>query len=164
MTSINALIIDLDVNLARCRPDYYRQLQPGVDELAFDALQAQLTAELPVGFRALYMWRNGQNADSTANLTDNWMFTPLEEVVATKAMLDGMIDSDFEEPNWWSRGWIPFLSNGGGDHLCLDLTAESGGVPGQLLSFWHDWGNRSVKFASLAAWLESVVKALASGR
>src|SRR5947208_15922985 len=117
---MNELIGQLDAHLARCRPDYYKRLQPGVDEVALDAFQAQLTSELPSEFRHLYKWRNGQNPACTANLTDNWMFTPLEDVISTKEMLDGMIGTDFEEPNWWSRGWVPFLNNGGGDHLCLD--------------------------------------------
>lgn len=155
---MNELIDQLDSHIAGCRPDYYQRLQPGVDEVALDAFQVHLMSELPSVFRDLYKWRNGQNPDCTANLTDNWMFSPLEDVISTKKMLDGLIGTDFEEPNWWSRGWVPFLSNGGGDHLCLDLTAEFGGVPGQLLSFHHDWGQRSVRFLGMESWLRSVVR------
>ncbi|HWG44665.1 MAG TPA: SMI1/KNR4 family protein [Gemmataceae bacterium] len=158
---MNELIDQLDGYLARCRPDYYRQLQPGVSEQALDTFQSQVGVKLPPLFLHLYKWRNGQDADCSANLTDNWMFTPIEEVISIKETLDGMIGTDFEEPNWWSRGWVPFLSNGGGDHLCLDLTAEFGGVPGQLVSFWHDWDNRSVKFPSMEAWLQAVVDSIA---
>jgi cell wall assembly regulator SMI1 len=160
---MNELIAELDGYLARCRPDYYQHLLPGVDEIVLGAFQEQLRSELPPVFHLLYKWRNGQNPNCSGNLIDNWMFSPLEEVISTKEMLDGMIGTDFEEPTWWSRGWIPFLSNGGGDHLCLDLTAEFGGVAGQLLTFWHDWGDRSIKFASMEAWLQAVVKALAVG-
>jgi cell wall assembly regulator SMI1 len=91
------------------------------------------------------------------------MFSPLEDVMSTKVMLDGMIATDFEEPSWWSRGWLPFLSNGGGDHLCVDLAAEFGGNPGQLVTFWHDWENRSAKFPNMESWLQSLVNSLAEG-
>lgn len=151
----------LDAELARRRPDYYSQLQSGVDRWTIHDLQARLAKPLPAEFVSLYSWRNGQKPDCSANLIDNWMFSPLEDVISTKDMLDGMIGTDFEEPGWWSRGWLPFLSNGGGDHLCLDLFAEFGGSPGQLLAFWHDWENRSPKFPDIESWLQSVVNSLA---
>jgi cell wall assembly regulator SMI1 len=37
-----------------------------------------------------------------------------------------MIGYGFDDPKWERRGWIPFLSNGGGDRLGLDLMAEDG--------------------------------------
>jgi cell wall assembly regulator SMI1 len=161
---MNELIDQFDGLLARCRSDYHRQLQLGIPELALDPFQAQLRLELLPNFRLLYRWRNGQNPNCSASLIHNWMFSPLEEVISTKEMLAGMIGTDFEDQNWWKRGWVPFLSNGSGDHLCLDLTAELGGMPGQLISFWHDWDNRSVKFANLETWLRDVVKSIAGGR
>lgn len=154
------LIEEVDRRLARRRPNYYSQLQPGVGQQAIDAFQSRLGAQLPLAFSELYRWRNGQNPNCSAALINNWMFSPLEEVVSTKDLLDGMIGTDFEEPTWWSRGWVPFLSNGGGDHLCLDLAAELSGKPGQLLAFWHDWDNRSIKFASMEMWLQAVVRSL----
>ena len=78
-------------------------------------------------------------------------------------MLDGMIGYDFDDPKWWRRGWIPFLANGGGDHLCVDLTAEDGGKPGQLIAFWHDDETRDVEFPSLAAWLRDLVESMENG-
>lgn len=161
---MNDLILQLDRELARSRSDYYSQLQPGLDQLAIDALEARLAKPLPAEFVSLYKWRNGQKPDCSANLIDNWMFSPLEDVISTKDMLDGMIGTDFEEPRWWSRGWVPFLSNGGGDHLCLDLIAEFGGMPGQLITFWHDWEKRSPTFPSMESWLQAVVKSLAEER
>ena len=60
------------------------------------------------------------------------------------------------------RSWIPFLANGGGDHLCVDLSAEDGGVPGQLIAFWHDWEKHSVAFPSMKAWLTDLVESMES--
>ena len=89
------------------------------------------------------------------------MFVPLEAVAETKEPLDGMIGFDFEDERWWRRGWIPFLSNGGGDHLCLDTDGEGGGKPGQLIAFWHDWEDRAVEWPTFDAWLGQL--AIAAG-
>ncbi len=157
---MNQLIAQLDTRLCRHRPDYYGSLQSGVTEEALNKLQQSLSSHLPPIFLDLYRWRNGQAANCSANLIDNWMFCSLEDVVSTKEMLDGMIGFDFEDPRWWGRGWVPFLSNGGGDYLCIDLTAEFGGTPGQLIAFFHDWEKRPVKFADMQTWLQTLVASL----
>jgi cell wall assembly regulator SMI1 len=78
-------------------------------------------------------------------------------------MLDGMIGTDFEDPRWWRRGWVPFLANGGGDHLCLDLDAESGVTTGRLVALWHDWEKRKFEYDSLDAWLDGLVSSMEAG-
>jgi len=78
-------------------------------------------------------------------------------------MLDGMIGYDFEDPRWWRRGWVPFLANGGGDHLCLDLDAGGGMSPGRLVAFWHDWEKRTVEYESLDVWLDRLVSSMEAG-
>jgi cell wall assembly regulator SMI1 len=83
---------------------------------------------------------------------------------ATKELLDGMIGTDFEDPKWWwRRGWVPFLWNGDGDHLCLDVVAEDGGTPSQVVAFWHDWEDHSIEFAILDEWLETLVESMEDG-
>ena len=83
----------------------------------------------------LYQWRNGQRLDCFASLEYNRMFMPLEDAASTKRLLDGMIGKDFERPNWWRKEWVPFLSNGGGDYLCLDLSTADGDIPPQVITF-----------------------------
>jgi cell wall assembly regulator SMI1 len=159
----SALIERLDRRLATDRPDYYAQLQPGVTDEALDAFQARFGLVLPGMFRALYKWRNGQRPECLRSLQGNRMFTSLEEIAGSKEELDGMIGLDFEDPRWWRPGWIPFLHNGGGDHLCLDLAAVDGGKPGQLIAFWHDWEVRSVESGSLGEWLSTLVESMDDG-
>jgi len=91
------------------------------------------------------------------------MFSSLDEVAEKKEMLDGMIDSEFDGTGWWRRGWVPFLANGGGDFLCVDVSAEDGGEPGQLVAFWHDWEDRSVKFPSFEAWVRELADSMETG-
>lgn len=155
------LIPRLDRWLATNRADYYAKLRPGATPKALKAFDSRFAVKLPSEFRELYQWRNGQ-ADN-ASLQYNLMFSSLEEIADTKEMLDGMIGSDFEDPKWWRRGWVPFLANGGGDHWCVDLTAEDGGVPGQVLVFYHDEAYRGIRFPSLDAWLRNLVESMENG-
>ena len=68
-----------------------------------------------------------------------------------------LTDGDFVA-NWWRPAWVPFLENGGGDHLCLDLEGTFTGRPGQLIEHWHDGPERSVLYPDLTSWLAAVVE------
>ena len=157
------LLVRLDKWLSANRPDYYGKLLRGASPEHLNAFEKKFQLQLPSGFRALYQWRNGQDPNCSASLQDNWMFSRLEDLSDSKETLDGMIGFDFEDPKWWRRGWIPFLSNGGGDHLCVDLSAEDGGAPGQLLTFYHDWEKRAVEHPNLQAWLTELVESMENG-
>lgn len=90
--------------LAANQPGYYAALQPGVTEADLDVFEQRFSCRLPLAFRALYRWRNGQPASLSESLQGNRMFTPLEDLAETKELLDGMIGSDFEDERWWRRG------------------------------------------------------------
>jgi cell wall assembly regulator SMI1 len=153
----------IDHWLAVHRPDYYAQLQPGVNGAALDAFESRFPLRLPAAFREMYEWRNGQPPDCTERLLGNWTFEPLGEVSDRKEMLDGMIGYDFEDPRYWRRGWVPFLHNGGGSHLCVDLAAEDGGAPGQLIEFWKADEDRPVASPSVEAWLNGLAESMERG-
>ncbi len=157
-----ALIERMDRWLAANRPDYYAVLQPGATDAELDAVEAQFRIKLPAAFRQLYRWRNGQDPMSFKPLQMNRSFMRLEDVARVKQMLDGMIGSDFDDPRYWRRGWVPFLHNGGGSYLCLDLAAEDGGQPGQLVGFWKADEDRPVEFLSVEAWLADLVESMES--
>lgn len=157
------LIVRMDRWLAANRPAYYAVLQPGVSDADLEAFEWRFGVKLPAAFRQIYRWRNGQDPASYAAIQDNRSFCPLDEVAESKAMLDGMIGSDFEDPRYWRRGWIPFLHNGGGSYLCLDLAAEDGGEIGQLIAFWKQDQDRPVESVSMEAWLEALVASMENG-
>jgi cell wall assembly regulator SMI1 len=154
------LIQRLDRGLATYRPDYYDRLLPGVTDAELDAFEKRFTLQLPIAFRQLYRWRNGQEMMDFEPLQFNFTLSSLEEISISKEELDEMIGADFEDPSWWRSSWVPFLFNGGGDHLCLDLTAEDGGTPGQIISFYHDYEARPIEFPSLEDWLLDLVKSI----
>ncbi|MGJ7528443.1 SMI1/KNR4 family protein [Variovorax sp. GB1P17] len=157
------LIERMDAWLAENRAGYRAALQPGVSDAQLDAFEAKFSLKLPEAFRALYCWRNGQPDSSFDSFQDNRMFSSLEDIADTKEMLDGMIGFDFEDPATWRRGWVPFLSNGGGSYLCVDIDAEGGGQPGQLIAFWKADEDRPVEHASVQAWLADLVASMEAG-
>jgi cell wall assembly regulator SMI1 len=160
---VEDLLRRMDHRLAINRPAYYALLKPGVTEAQLDAFEAQFSLVLPAAFRQLYLWRNGQDPNSSARLQYNRTFSTLADVAEWKDLLDSMIGSDFEDPRYWRRGWVPFLHNGGGSHLCLDLLAEDGGQPGQLVAFWKADEDRPIEFRSLEAWLTDLVGSMERG-
>jgi cell wall assembly regulator SMI1 len=90
------------------------------------------------------------------------MFIPLEDSASSKELLDGMID--FDDPNWWRRGWVPFTLSYGGDHYCVDLDAEAGRAAGRVIEFWHDAATRNVLAPSFADWFDHLVSTMEEGR
>src|SRR5215475_5567014 len=116
------------------RPDYYAMLRPGVDDRVLEACESRFDLVLPIDFRLLYHWRDGQDTGiHAAALVRNHMFIPLSDSASSKDLLDGMIGADFDDPAWWRRGWVPFTESFGGDRYCVDLEAEGGGTPGQVI-------------------------------
>jgi cell wall assembly regulator SMI1 len=156
-------ITRIDRWLAAHRPDYYAQLQPGADDAALDAFESRFSLRLPAAFRELYRWRNGQGSTSSAALVMNRAFMRLEDIADVKNLLDDLIDSDFNDPRYWRRDWVPFLHDGGGSYLCVDLGAEDGGTPGQVISFWKADKDRPVEHPSVEAWLNDLADAMESG-
>lgn len=163
MANVEALIARMDRWLSLRRPDYYALLQLGASNAQLDAFEATISLQLPIEFRQLYRWRNGQDPMSFVPLYLNRTYSTLEDVTKTKDLLDGMIGSDFDEPTYWRRGWVPFLHNGGGSHLCIDLVAEDGGTPGQLIGFWKADQDRPIEFRNLETWLIELVTSMEDG-
>ena len=163
MLEVNPLIDRLERWLTSHRRDYYDLLRPGATNEQLNAFETKFALKLPPAFRALYRWRNGQDPLSSLPLQLNQTFSPLDAVAETKELLDGMIGNDFENPKYWRRGWVPFLHNGAGSYLCLDVAAEDGGTPGQLVSFWKADPDRPIEFPNVETWLAALVSSMEDG-
>jgi cell wall assembly regulator SMI1 len=163
--SAKKLFDRLDRALARRRPDYYRQLRPGLSESQLDAFEAFVGYAFPDKFRALYRWRDGQS-DPWLSLDRNRYFMPSKEAKNTWEMLTGFQENGQwgpGHPQWWHRGWIPFLHNGAGSRLCLDLHGSFTGTAGQVLEFWNHFDDRPIIAPSFDVWLKHVVGTLEGG-
>lgn len=161
MNDMKTVITRLDEWLKRNRPDYYVQLLPGASDEEIRRLEQLIGQHLPESFKALYRWRNGQPTNCFDSFHDNKMLLNLKEIADSWSVLKELLEGgDFEIENWWRAGWLPFLHDGGGNHLCLDLEGTFTGHKGQLLEFWHDDYDRNVLYPDFDSYLETVVGCL----
>jgi cell wall assembly regulator SMI1 len=156
--AVPALLQRLDQWLRLRRPVYFESLRPGVPERELTLFERDLGYNLPAGLRALYRWHDGQEPECAAAFQDDKRFMSLEDVRAARRALCQLLGSgEFPEKDWWSNAWFPFLDNGRGDHLCVDLAGTLAGTPGQLVLFYHDSECRNIEAPSLEKWLEPFV-------
>jgi cell wall assembly regulator SMI1 len=110
-----------------------------------------------------------------AELLPGWEWYSLAAVVDTweehAELLDGGdFDGCTSEPDGpirtdhWSKWWVPFTSDGGGDAQCVDLDPAPGGRPGQVIDWSHETRARRVLAGGLREYLEWVAGELESGR
>ncbi|MDD4330196.1 MAG: SMI1/KNR4 family protein, partial [Aliarcobacter sp.] len=64
---------------------------------------------------------------------------------------------------WWNINWIPFTSDGCGDHYCLDLSPTATGTKGQVITLWYESEQREIVSQSFSLWFKEYVKQLYSG-
>jgi cell wall assembly regulator SMI1 len=161
---MDTLIARLDRWLKEHRPAYYAALQPGRSEHRLREFEQGIGFRVPDTFKELYVWKNGQDPKCFAALQHNRMFMSLEVVLDRHRMMNELLaGGEFDDEMWWSPKWVPYLDNGGGDHQCIDMGGEFGGIEGQVIGFWHDWESRDIEYPSLEKWLEVFVTSLEAG-
>lgn len=149
--------------------------RPGASPEALARLEAVVGA-VPETLRALLAERDGCRQSifplpqRAAGLT--WRLLGVDEIVRAWRLCGevsriegtGPIQADGPvDAVWWSPTWVPIAGDGTGDLLCLDRRPPAGGVPGQVVQYLHDFGRRSVVFASVEAWLREVADDLEAG-
>jgi cell wall assembly regulator SMI1 len=157
MSMFAMLLSRLDALLRQHRPAYLGALNPPVSVAALAAFEAEFEVRLPPELRQWLGWHDGQPAQLFDSLVGAYCFSSLADMAAAMRINRELLaDGDFV-PNWWRPTWLPFLTNGGGDHLCLDPEGTFTGQPGQLIEHWHDGEARTVLFPTLTAWLAALV-------
>src|SRR5947209_3402000 len=96
------LIERLDGWLAKNRPDYYKELEPGASEEQVAALESQLGVTLPDELRDLLKWRNGQGPKNFDSIYYNFSFMSADEIKGLRSTNNKLLKSgDFDQVNWW---------------------------------------------------------------
>ncbi|MGE7111186.1 SMI1/KNR4 family protein [Lysinibacillus sp. NPDC047702] len=140
-------------------------LQSGATDEEFQLIENTLGVTLPQEMKSFYGIYNGQvwnlgiepfvrnlTLSPISEIIENWMF--LQEEFDPDDLLPDIEYGVEVKPMLWHKKWIPIAENGGGDYLCLDTDPTEEGVVGQVLYFWHDWGNRTTVAKSLFEFLE----------
>ncbi|UOQ51709.1 SMI1/KNR4 family protein [Hymenobacter cellulosivorans] len=151
-----ALLARLDALLQQRRPAYYATLNPPATAAELAAFEAEFELTLPAELRWWFGWHNGQQGFES--FVQNNCLQSLGSAAETMRVNLELLEAGDFVPNWWQPGWVPFLENGGGDHVCVDLAGTFTGHAGQIMEHWHDWEARSVLFPDLTTWLQAVVQ------
>lgn len=109
---------------------------------------------LPSDLETFFSWHDGQRAVAHIHPDDNRSLMTVGEIIDAWKFLT----SPKEEVEGFEKSWVPLLSNGAGDHVCLET---SGKRAGKLVEYWHADDDRDVAWNSLLAWAEDVAKTLA---
>ncbi|MBI4615362.1 MAG: SMI1/KNR4 family protein [Planctomycetes bacterium] len=165
------LVERLDRFLRKCRPEYYATLGPGIEERRLGSFERKIGRTLPPLLRSWFLWKDGESVEGEVceRFQDNWSLMSIDEAENVWTIDRDLLAGGELEAGWWHDGWVPFLEDGGGSHLCVDLegvdlNGPGSGRRGQVLAFWHDDGGRRASHASMDLWLEEFVCALEDGR
>jgi cell wall assembly regulator SMI1 len=157
----------LEAYLQASNPALLSDLNPPASDAELRELEKQLGVALPADFIECLKIHNGQRGNA------EWLFDG-DEFLSTSNILmewsawnnllrDGEFDARTTCPDdairggWWRPNWIPFTSDGSGDHLCLDLDPSEKGSNGQVIKIFHDFSERKLKSSDFSAWFSHFV-------
>lgn len=146
--------------------DNMLKLSSGASEEDLIAVARELNVQLPEEMKAFYSIHNGQaRLNGVRPFADNFILLDTNSIIEQWKFLNEEFDGDglvLEvdskiKPMLWNSKWIPIADNGGGDCVCIDTDPTKKGLYGQIIDFYHDWGERSVTAKSLSDFLENCI-------
>jgi cell wall assembly regulator SMI1 len=143
-----------------------------VEQLA--ALETKTGLMLPDDLKASYGVHDGQDESSegiyaSGDFLDGAFYLmSLEQIANEWSMWKKLVDGgefrgqesapdDGIRSDCWNPGWLPILSDGGGDSLCVDLAPTARGVRGQIIKMSHDSAQRPLLARSFAGFLAQLI-------
>lgn len=160
--------------LRRHAPETAADLRPPAATAEIQAAEREFGAVLPPDVCASWQVHDGQEG-SAPPVFPTWRLLPLEyavrEFLSMRALLEegvlevpGVLARGPVHAVWWSPGWIPLLSNGSGDSLCVDVSPPEGGIIGQVVSFYGRASLREVVAPGFGEWLARAADEFEAGR
>lgn len=142
-------------------------LNPPATTAEIQEMERRLACALPSDYRECLKIHAGQLGKAKWLFDGNEFLSVQNVMLSWAAWNDLLEDGDLEglvprpdkgiQAVWWSRGWIPFASNGGGDFLCLDMTPAAGGRAGQVIEIFHDFPDRKLVAPNFNSWFTNFV-------
>ncbi|MBM80460.1 MAG: hypothetical protein CMJ78_07695 [Planctomycetaceae bacterium] len=162
----------LSKHLEESHPDMLESLNGGATEAQLRELShtdIRVTKEV----KDLLSQHNGQSDSACLIRLESKdeqfrLLTTSESLAEWKIWQELNEDGDFEDLEatvdagvrdcWWYAKWLPIASNGGGDCVCVDFSPAKGGKQGQVITVWHEEGERNIVFASVREMLAEVTE------
>lgn len=143
----------IEIWLAANFPEGLRNLNKGTSTEAIEEAEASLGFELPSSMRESYLRHDGERRWEThGGLVYGFDLYPLSDVVqeAEEALFyieqeDLGVATGSILPGFWNRGWIPFVDDGGGNNLAIDLCPVEGQPTGRIINGGERYGQCSVR-------------------
>ena len=142
----------LDAWLVSNRPDFLTQLNPGVTPERIDLLEKTLKIAVPEDFRSYLRWHDGQSPEADTFYENRRLMSLAEITRSAEVFQDCRASGEFPNDDWWRPTWIPFVADGGGNHLVLDCGS------GAVLEFWKSDADRPQVAPSFSDWIEELVQ------
>lgn len=170
--SVSSIMAEIEQILEQAFPDVIANLNDPVDEQALAALEGRLEITLPEDFREFYLLHNGER--DRLGLIFGLPLLPLEEIYrewqawqavaaedyfnldfAVISVPAGAIKEVYAHP-----GWLPFVKDGAGNHIALDLDPAPKGRYGQVFNFGRHENTRYVIALSFTDFLAFILAQL----
>jgi cell wall assembly regulator SMI1 len=142
------------------------RLRPPATDAQIEYWQSVINIALPEDIRASFQHHDGQELDGE-NLIGEWSLLSIQDSIKIWDMQNRLFAENSQEntapsgtPTEWDRSWIPFATNGLGDHIIADLSTGADKPQGRLIIFRHETTDRLIVAESFATWLQSVEQKL----
>jgi cell wall assembly regulator SMI1 len=140
-------------------PDYLTAMNDGISSDEIREFETRIGFQVDPCLQTCFQWHNGQRR--TRSWLYNYYWMPLDEVLSAWLCQQELVQAGvFASHEVWSPWWIPWLTNGAGDLICIDHGTSFGGSVGQVIEFYHAEPERNLWASSLDCWLSSLVDSL----
>ena len=147
-------------------------LNPPATDAEIEELTIALGVDLPKDFIDVLRIHNGQKGES-AWLFDSQEFLSTHRIIEEFNIWKNLLNSELQgklstadegvKNDWYNLNWIPFTTDGCGNHYCLDLSPSPTGKKGQVITLWYESSEREIVSGSFTQWFEEYVIELFSG-
>ncbi|MBZ9715945.1 SMI1/KNR4 family protein [Deinococcus multiflagellatus] len=146
-------------------------LRPPASPADFQAAEAALGRPLPAPVRDAYSTHDGQDG-VVPGVMFGMTWLPLRRAVQEHATWMDLAQDDTSltsEPEGaikavsFSRGWLPFATDGAGNGLAVDLDPGAAGTTGQVITYGPDETTHRVVSPDLGAFLGWAARAAQAG-
>lgn len=165
---MNDLWTTLEAWLAANDPLRLTNFKQPASDTELDMLEQALGLPFPEDFKEFLKIHNGQPGTGPSLFEQGRLLGTTDILIEwqtwNELLQSGEFDENHSAPSaeikagWWRPGWVPFLSNGRGDHLCLDMDPSTSGIRGQVIEVLHDFESRQWLTAGFTEWLEMTIK------
>lgn len=141
-------------------PQVLNDWNPPASQQEIQDLEKQIGKKLPEDFKEWLQLHNGQQ-DVGSWIVEFGYFLDTSEIFSNW-QINNDVNEDYEPENkddvWWHKRYLPFVGNGGGDSLAMDLKT------GSIVKHYHDQGIITGGPDSFKEWLYTVWQVFEAGQ